>query len=147
MSRNPRTALTGWPSGALKAPTGMPKKARNIRLEPSSRSQSAATFRSSGPRRDGRRRPDDCFELGAQRQDGVLVARPADELDADREPGLRGSERKADRRLPGAVEWVRKAQPVEELAGRRVDVLPHRADLRRGLVRRRGDHNASRPRA
>src|SRR6266576_361678 len=46
MSRNPRTAFTGWPSGALKAPTGIPKKARNIRLDPSSRSQSAAMTRS-----------------------------------------------------------------------------------------------------
>src|ERR1700730_1083714 len=106
MSRNPRPALTGWPPGALKAPTGMPKKARNIRLEPSSRSQSAATF-PSGPGRDSRRWPEDRLELGAKRQDGVLIARPADKLDTDREPGLRGGERKTGRRLPGAVGWVR----------------------------------------
>src|SRR2546421_2034160 len=56
MSRNPRTAFTGWPSGALKAPTGMPKKARNIRLDPSISSQSDAMV---FDRSRGRGRSDD----------------------------------------------------------------------------------------
>src|SRR5712691_10742013 len=141
MSRNPRTALTGWPSGALKALTGIPKKARNIRLDPSRRSQSAATVSPSGPGRDGRRRPDNRLELGAKRKDAVLVARPADELDADWKPGLRGAQRKADRRLAGAVERVGKAQPVEELAGRGIDVLAQRADLRRRIGQGRGEQH------
>src|SRR2546425_4323759 len=141
MSRKPRTAFTGWPSGALKALAGMPKKARNIRLDPSSRSQSAAIVPSSGPGGDGSRRPDDRLELGAQRQDAVLVARPADELDADREPGLRGRQRKTDGRLPSAVERVREAQPVEEIAGCGVDVLAQRTDRRRRIRQGRGEQH------
>src|ERR1700737_4341866 len=146
MSRRPRTALTGWPSGALNAVTGSPKKARNIRLDPSSKSQSAAIAkdRSPGPHANasnarfalkrgsrGPAGPDPppqagegnllhvaCFELGAERQDGVLVARPADELDPDRQSAFGRGQRQADRRLTGAVERMGEAQPVEELVRR-----------------------------
>src|SRR5438874_1296251 len=45
-SEKPRTALTSRPSGALKV-LGTPKKALKIRLEPSTRSQSAKTVRFS----------------------------------------------------------------------------------------------------
>src|SRR3989442_697107 len=41
MSRKPRTALTGSPLGE-RTVTGMPKNARNMRLEPSTNIQSAA---------------------------------------------------------------------------------------------------------
>src|SRR3989442_5272931 len=75
------------------------------------------------PGRNARLRLDRCLELSAERQEAVLIARAADQLDADREPVLRGCKRKADRRLPGAVERMGKAQPVEELVGRGIDVL------------------------
>src|SRR5437660_1774543 len=91
-----------------------------------------------GPRRNAtsaglkttsaRLRLERCLELGAQRQDAVLVARAADDLNPNRESSVRGGERKTDRRLPGAVERMGKAQPVEKLVGCGVDVLPDRTD-------------------
>src|SRR2546429_2693216 len=55
------------------------------------------------------------LELGAQREDRVLVAWTTDQLNPDREPALRGGQRKTDRGLTRAVEGMGKAQPVEKL--------------------------------
>src|SRR5256714_15634845 len=85
MSRKPRTAFTGCPSGALNAVTGMPKNARNITLDPSINSQSAAIERivdqrglepptPTLPHKGGGRFGEGRFELGPQGQNRVLVA-------------------------------------------------------------------------
>src|SRR5438128_1887621 len=134
ISRNPRTAFTGWPSGALKAVTGMPKKARNIRLDPSSRSQSVAMSRVlAAPGADGRKRLDDRLELGTKREDAVFIVGPADELHANRQPRFRHRHRHADRRLPGAVEGMGKAEPVQKVGRRGVDVLAQGTQRRRRI--------------
>ena len=58
------------------------------------------------------------LQLCAQGENRVLVARTPDELDADREAVACFREREADRRLAGAVEGMREAEPVEELIRR-----------------------------
>src|SRR5437868_14645542 len=105
MSRKPRTAFTGWPSGALNAVTGMPKNARNITLDPSTSSQSVAIERIVDQRglephppppcpppigsgkilsKGQRDLPADlCLQVGLERQYWRVIARPAAQLDPD----------------------------------------------------------------
>src|SRR2546423_938697 len=163
MSRKPRTAFTGWPSGALNAVTGMPKNARNITLDPSINSQSAAMQRivsqgglepptlahpalpkGGGKILSGGKRDllgEICLQLSAERKNCVFVARPSNQLDPDGQPAGTHRQRQADRRLSGAIEGMRETQPVKELCRGALDVLAEGPDFRRRISQRRREQH------
>src|SRR2546425_5278732 len=77
------------------------------------------------------------FELSAERKNGVFIARPSNQLDTDGQPAGAHRQRQADRRLSGAVEWVRETQPVKEFCRGGLDVLAESPDFRRRIGQRR----------
>src|SRR2546422_5719144 len=104
----------------------MPKNARNITLEPSISIQSVAIANDRIPLLG-----DCCFELGAERENRVFIARPSNQLDSNGQPASAHRQRQADCRLSGAVEGMRDTQPVKELCGGRLDLLAEGPDFRR----------------